>query len=206
MKNLFLSLVLLIAVNGSAQTITKNLFKEDSAVTFYLFELINSYRAANHVPKLLLDTVITPACVHHTEFISVYDLSGHDEFIPANKQDIGQLTISHPLDRINYFKIKMNGGMGENCLNITGCRQNFEDKPNPSDALKWSEIWKKSITDGKLNSKAAAYCIFYAWKYSPGHNRLMLDPDMKKGSVYMKAYNKNDGSPINLCATLLVTQ
>lgn len=186
--------------------ITENVFKGDSSVTLYLFEIINTYRGSKKISPLLFDTVITPACIHHTEFISTYDLSGHDEFIPANSQELSPLVISHPLDRISYFKIKINGGMGENCLNITGCRQNFEDKPNPEEALEWSRIWKKSIVDRELNSKAAAYCIFYAWKYSPGHNRLMLDPDMKKGSVYMKGYDKKDGTPINLCATFLVTQ
>lgn len=206
MKSLILAISLLITINGSAQVITENLLKGDTSVTFYLFEIVNNYRKSNNCEPLFLDTIATFACKHHTEFISTYDLSGHDEFIPANKKNISPLVISHPLDRINYFKIKMNGGIGENCLNITGCRQNFEDKPNPEEALKWSAIWKKSIIDNSLNSKAAAYCIFYAWKYSPGHNKLMLDSDMKKGSVYMKAYDKKDGTPINLCATLLITQ
>jgi len=205
-KVAILFLALVIYSISFSQIITENLFTTDSSQSVYLFQIINEYRKSNGLSALELDTSISIACIHHTEFISIYDLSGHDETIPFGVKDIGFLRIPHPLDRIKYFNIKMNGGMGENCLNITGCRQNFESSPNPEEALKWSALWKKSISDGKLNSKAAAYCIFYAWKYSPGHNRLMLDPDMKKGSVYMKGYDKKDGSSINLCATLLVTK
>jgi uncharacterized protein YkwD len=206
MKNLILTILLISIFTCQSQVITDNLFKTDSSITYHLFNIINDYRKANGVPVLEFDSVITKACKHHTEFASIYDLSSHEEPIPTGKKDFGILKISHPLDRINHFGIDMNGGMGENCLNITGCRQNFEKEPNPEDALNWSSIWKKSIVDGKLNSKAAAYCIFYGWKYSPGHNRLMLDPTKKKASVYMKAYDKKDGSSIRLCSTFLCTQ
>jgi hypothetical protein len=206
MKQLILIIGLMISTKGLTQVITENLFKGDSSITLYLFQIINDYRKSNGIAQLKLDNAATRSCIHHTEFASTYDLSSHDESVPGSKKDLGLLSISHPLDRINHFGIKMNGGMGENCLNITGCRQNFEGKPNSEDALKWSAVWKKSIADGKLNPKAAAYCIFYGWKYSPGHNRLMLDPQMKKASVYMKGYDKKDGTPIRLCSTFLSTK
>jgi len=206
MKKLILAIGLILCTNGISQTITDNLFETDSSITFYLFDIINDYRKLNGIPSLEFDSLATRSCKHHTEFISIYDLSSHDESVPSGKKDLVKLKINHPLDRIKYFGIEMNGGMGENCLNITGCSNFFKNEIDPEEALKWSHIWKKSISDGKLNSKAAAYCIFYGWKYSPGHNRLMLDPEKKKGSVYVKAYDKQDGGPIRICSTFLSTQ
>ena len=168
MKKLIV-LFLFISICGFGQT------KLDSI----LFNKINEYRKSKHLKTLKWDTCGYKATKHHTLYLvkNCYNCPKRylDEINKLPKDFIGTITIkikgtvsaheedsiqfSHSIDRYKYYGGKNNWTIGEV---VTGVNRKIKDGDD--------KIYEYLATD-----------ILNSWKNSPGHNTILLYPDMKYG-------------------------
>jgi hypothetical protein len=196
-KSIVLTFLLLIGFTSYSQ-IPTNLIKTTDESTVQLLNQINQYRKENGLTELRLDTNLTRACIHHCEYLSVYDEGGHFEKNYDSLHLIENLV--SPETRVKKFGGKLgSGGMiAENCLNAGPMV--FKDPAKQ----KTGDLWIKNTKDRIVDSKLAALCVLNYWIESPGHNSKLLDKDATVCGVYQKVYINKNGR-YRISSTLLLT-
>jgi len=196
MKNLIFLIILILFGDFSYSQIPANLIKVEEDLSIQVLNEINEYRKKNGLSELKLDFNLTQACIHHCEYLSVYDIGDHFE----TKADSSHLieSIVCPLDRAERFSVKRGNTLSENCVNIGA--GTFNDTTFIPLVKKWKADAKKGIVD----SKFSATMILQKWIESPGHNANLLYKEGTSAGVYQKIFINKSGK-IKIVSTFLVS-
>jgi uncharacterized protein YkwD len=187
MKSLSLIIVILTVSLNSFSQVPENMIDNISETQSYLVDIINDYRAELGISPLSLDTNYSKACAYHSRYMALYNVASHSQIEYKFKQYHKNSPSSQ--DRIKlYTRNWCSGKCGENVTLISSSTC-YEDH----DLSKWMDLWNKSIESGSPNYEYAAQCILWAWKDSPGHNRLLLDPDMNRAGASIHIWITEDG-------------
>ena len=191
-----LIMILFLITNMVYSQIPKNLLESDTDCSSYLLDLINDYRKTKNLNPLKIDTSLNKACIHHCDYMSVYDNSTHIE----NNRDSSNIieSIPYPLERIEFYGGSRGNSVSENCLNIGPMI--FNDSINK----KLSELWKSNISKNIIDPKIAARCVLNKWIESSYHNLVLLDKEATFSGVYQKVYINKYGK-YRITSNLLIT-
>ena len=198
MKNLITILLLVLLPYTTFSQITPNMLTTQEEQSDYLYEIINDYRESKGLKRLILDTLAINACKHHSIYMSFYDVAGHFE----TKKDSSHLlpVINDPESRATNYGVVRGSLVGENSLNLS----DFVVETCGDDPKEFSTKWIESLDEDNLNYKYAAQFVLSMWKWSKGHNKLLLNKMSISGGVYMRVYENNKGN-IRIAATYYVT-
>jgi uncharacterized protein YkwD len=195
MKSLILFLLTLVVTISHAQ-IPANLITNKADLSIQLLDQINEYRNKNGLTSLILDSNLTKACIHHCEYLSVYDEGAHIETNRDSSHLIENLV--SPESRIKRFNADVGNRVAENCLNI-GPMVFKEAKHQIS-----GDQWIQNIKAGKIDPSLSALCVLNYWIESPGHNSTLLKKEATVCGVYQKVYVNRHGK-YRIVSTLLIT-
>ena len=196
-KSIVLTFLLLIEFTSYSQ-IPTNLIEAFDESSIQLLNQINKYRKENGLTELRLDTNLTRACIHHCEYLSVYNEGGHFE---TTRDSIHLIeNIVSPESRAARFGAKLGAGglIAENCLNAGPMI--FKDPAKQ----KVGDLWIKNIKGGIVDPTLAAQCVLNYWIESPGHNSKLLKKEATFCGVYQKVYVNKNGR-YRISSTLLLT-
>ena len=190
-------LSLLFFTNTIYAQIPNNVLSSEEEGSDYLLSLINDYRKKNNLNPLIMDTNLTKGCVHHCDYLSIYDISSHIE----NNMDSSHLIeiLVSPESRIKKYEGKVGGMIAENCVNIGPMV--FKDSLHQ----KYGDIWVDKIKRNEIDYKIAALCVLNYWIESPGHNKNLLKKEATFCGIYQKIYINKKGR-YRIASTFLITK
>lgn len=196
MKKLSICIFLSLIGFTSYSQIPKNLLETADECSIQLLNQINKYRKEKGLSELRLDTNLTRACLHHCEYLSVYDEGGHFETTRDSSHLIKSIVA--PLDRSERFNVRRGNTLSENCVNIGAAI--FKD----STFSPLVKIWKENAKKGIIDSKFSAKMVLQKWIESPDHNLNLLYREGTVAGVYQKVFINRAGK-IKIVSTFLVS-
>ena len=134
--------------------------------------ILNNYRKVNGLNELEIDYGLKLFCESHSKFMSINEKVTHGEG--------DNLFSKRALREFGYVY------GGENCAEI------IVPKIKSLPSIKWNVNELNPIMDRLLNGTATSHdfamYVFILWKNSEGHNKLLINPNVKR---FYLSFDKN---------------
>jgi uncharacterized protein YkwD len=200
MKLKILQFVMLTFLSSSVfSKIPSNVITDTVAASEYLLKIINDYRISKGVSALSSDTNYAKACGHHTKYMALYNVCSHSQ-VEYTKKEYHK-NVPNIEDRFKLYTRSWGlGRYGEN-VTLISCSLKYENL----EMKKWMNLWNASVASGSPNYVYAAHCVLWAWQDSPSHNRLLLDPDMKRAGAFFYEFTVAENGKMKIAGVFAAT-